>query len=194
MPCVDGLGSSVCQCASPSDNMRLSVTVPTEHIFACNTYDVHVEDSDTVAVLKQKIEVATGILASEQWLMSPWNDLTDATGKMADYCLHEDAVLCVTQYIWLFVRFMSGKTITLLAESCDPVSKLKCWIEDKTGIHPDEQQLCFDGQVLENSRTLGHYKVKDHSTLTVVWTPPSRLAVQGDRDQHLGGAANTRQA
>ena len=45
--------------------------------------------------------------------------------------------------------------------------------------------ICFDGQVLENGYPLGHYKVKDHSTLTLVRTAEAGHVAQADMNAEV---------
>ena len=60
----------------------------------------------------------------------------------------------------IFVKMLTGKTLTLDLEWIDTIGGVKQKVQDKEGIPPDQQRLTFAGKGLENNRTTTSRRVQ----------------------------------
>ena len=65
----------------------------------------------------------------------------------------------------IFIKNLTGKTITLEVEPNDSIDAIKAKIQDKEGIPPGDQILIYAGISLKEGQTLSDYKISKEDTL-----------------------------
>lgn len=162
-------------------NMSIQIFVKT---LTGKTLPFDIEPAERIDSIKAKIAELEGIPVDQQRLVYSGKQLEDDK-TLSDYNIQKDATLHLVLRLrgggdeqppasepgqmQIFVKTISGKTITIEIEPTDTVLTLKNKINEKEGVSTAEMRLIWQGRQLDDdSRTLQDYNIQKEATLHLV--------------------------
>ena len=134
---------------------------------ADKTITLDVEETDSIFDVKAKLAEAEGIPADRMQLATTAGkqmkdedrlQLADTTG----------CTLCLQSPMHIVIRTAVDKTVTLEVDATDRIRDVKLKLAEAEGIPPEEQQLIFEAQQLEDGNTVVEYNIQEKSELYLV--------------------------
>ena len=136
---------------------------------------LEVQPSDTIKKVKTIIEDKEGVPTDQQRLIfdsNPQSKQLEDERTLNDYDIQNlsllQLVLRINTSMQIFIKTLTGKTISLDVDSLDTVESLKHKIQAKEGMSVDQQKLIHGGRQLEDGHTLFDCRIQKQSTLHLI--------------------------
>ena len=146
------------------------------------TINLDVGASASIDHIKEWMQTAVGAPPAEQILVQ---ELKDGC-TISDYNTQNESlhlVMLLRGRIKIFVKTLTGNTITLHVKRSDRVSIVKGKVFDIEGIPPSQQKLFFDGTELVDEFPFDVYGIRKGSTLHVEWMQTLTPAAGGKEEK-----------
>ncbi|KAL5705293.1 hypothetical protein ACHQM5_023618 [Ranunculus cassubicifolius] len=157
-------GSTVYALVRQGDSMQINVRIEKDG----SVIALKVKGWYRIKDVKSTIESMVGIPIVKQKLNIGQVRLEDHRTLAEMNILPGETLSLISGSMQVFVKGLSGNTITLGVDPFDTVNVIKEMIEEHDGMHIDQQRLIFAGKQLEGQRTLADYNIQKGDTIHLV--------------------------
>ncbi|KAJ0817843.1 putative Ubiquitin-like domain-containing protein [Helianthus annuus] len=137
------------------------------------TISLLVNPTYTISKVKSQIKYEEEVPVDEQVLIFNEMVLADS-GTLSEFHINRKSTITLvrksrgfTESMQIFIKKLTGETITLKVKPSDTIHNIKAKIQDEVHIPPDEQELIFNEMFLHDVDTLACYNISSKSTLTL---------------------------
>ena len=128
---------------------------------------LEVTASNTVAEVKAKIQEKEGVPPAMQNLKFRGYEMMDFD-TMDDWGIEGQCKVELIKHLNVHVDTLAGEDIALMLSPNCSIRILKAMVHRKKGVPPEFQRLTFNGQMLDDDRTLASYNFQDEQRLCLV--------------------------
>jgi ubiquitin len=91
-----------------------------------------------------------------------------ATVESINIKIKNEFILILTMLFQIFIKTITGKTITLDVKKEYTIEFVKTLIYDKEGIPEDQQRLICNAKQLRDNFTIEHYGIQKENTINIL--------------------------
>lgn len=143
--------------------------------------DVDLLPTDTISVLKSKIQERFKINPGKLGMLHAGTPLEDPDKKPSDYGVQNETVIFVFKrqnVLTLIVNCSDGRKFELYLLNTDTIATVKKSLFEKYGIDLKTQMLIKEDKVLEDAKSLADYGIVDQSEVFLVIKLESKIIIK----------------